>query len=192
MTRDPLLILNLETPRSRQIWATHERNFLWTHRSLDAQERTELKAEMIAHIAEAMRQAQGSEAERLECAISQYGRPDAAPPVWLAPMARALHLLAIPLISVAILLALLLVALGLADLIAPAQAGLWIYDDGDFALSFQAQAQARDVLGRGFAPIAFACASLLGIGAWRVWKFAVSPTGALSRWGEPVSQRSKD
>lgn len=159
------------------LWRRFLRDLEHQWRDLPEAERSELRAEVIAHFREAMNAAAGDEHDRLAAAITAFGPPSPAPPRWLKGAALLSHYIALPVIGCGALIVVLLAALGLSDLIPPHGAGLYVWPDGDFALSFERQDGARDVAGPAFAPLLISVATMLGFGLRKLWAFAIAPDG---------------
>lgn len=174
--------LPLETETARRRLAEFRRSLAWRDRGLSEPEREEARLEAEAHLAEAFAAAQGEESDRLEAAIAAFGDLPDAPPAWRKPLAIVLHYGALPVIGVVGLFVLALLHMAAMDVLNPSQVGLWVYPDGDFSLSYEAQEGAREVLGPGFAFAAIGLSIGLGWSLLLLWRFAVSPSGQVARW----------
>lgn len=177
----PAETLEFESRSAQRRWRRLIGDFEHAWRNLPADERRERRAELAAHVHDAMGEAAGDEDSRLRAAIAAYGPPPPAPPGWLPAAAQALHYAALPMIGCGALLATLLVALALSDLVPPHGAGLYLWPDGDFALSFERQAGARDLAGPAFAPTLLLIAAALTYALRRLWAVAVAPDSPAAR-----------
>ncbi|MHA6288933.1 hypothetical protein [Maricaulis sp. CAU 1757] len=175
--------LHLDSRAARRLWARFLNHLDHNHADLDATQRDELRDDATAHIADAMaRDAEGSEAERLQRAIDQFGVPPAPAPAWQAQAGTLLHYGSLPVLGLGGLLVALLVIAALWDLVPPHHAGLWVYPDGAFSLSFEAQDGAVDVLGPWFTPLALIAAAGLAGALESLRRLAVSADGPARRW----------
>ena len=174
--------LTLESEAARRRLAEFRRRLAWRDRALPAPEREDARLETEAHLAEAFNAAQGEELNRLDAAVAAFGDLPDAPPAWRKPLAVALHYGALPVIGVFALFTLALLHMAVMDVFNPSGVGLWVYPDGDWSLSYEAQAGAREVLGRGFTFAAFGLSIGLGWSLFLLWRFAISPAGHVARW----------
>lgn len=178
--------LTLSTPGARRLWQDFLRRLDWANRDLDAADRADISAEAATHIRDAMEGlGEGDELTRLQAAITGYGELPAAPPVWRQPAAVMLHYGSILTLGVAGIFILIFLHMAAMEVLHPQAVGLWHYAGGDWALSYEAQAEADEVLGGWFIPaILSVCA--LGSGLlYALWRFAVAPGGPVSRWMRP-------
>jgi hypothetical protein len=178
-------LMQFETETARKTWSRFERDLNWSNRNLPAAEQREALAEASAHIRDTMIGQQGDEHDRLTNAIKGFGDLPEAPPVWRMPLAVALHYAAILVIGVIGLFLTLLLHMAVMDVFQPDQVGLWIYEGGSFSLSYEAQSDAREVLGWSFAPIILLVTSITGAGLYGIWRLALAPSGPVSRWMHP-------
>jgi hypothetical protein len=174
--------MQFDTDAARQAWTRFRRNLNWANRSLPHEDQQEALAEASAHIRDAMATGHGDELARLTAAISGFGPLTVAPPVWQLPLAVTLHYAAILVIGVTGFCLTILMHMGIMDLINPDAVGLWIYTEGDWALSYEAQPAAREILGFWFLPAIIATISIIGGGLYALWRVALAPGGPVARW----------
>jgi len=176
-------VLTFSTPQARRLWHDFQRRLDWANRELDAAERAEIRAEAATHIRDAMAElSEGDELTRLQAAIAGYGDLDAAPPAWRQPAAVMLHYGSILALGVVGVFVLILLHMAVMEVFYPQAVGLWRYDGGGWALSYEAQDGATEMLGAWFIPaIVSACAATSAL-LYALWRFAVAPTGPVSRW----------
>ena len=175
--------LDFQDIESRRRWAEFLRRLDYRHRGLPAAERAELRAEAEAHIRDAMAEmGPGAEVERLDAALRSYGDLPAAPPVWRKPAAMLGHYAGILVIGMMGLTALALLHIGVMDWFDPAGVGLWVYPDGDWSLSYEAQPGAEERLGAWFSPVMLAASALLAGVIYGLWRSCVAPASPLARW----------
>jgi len=175
--------LALTTAEARRLWQDFQRRLDWANRDLDAADRADIRAEAATHIRDAVMQMnEGEEVTRLRAAINSFGMLPAAPPAWRRPAAIALHYGSILALGVAGVFILILLHMAVMEVFYPDAVGLWRFPDGDWALSYEAQDSADEVLGGWFIPvIVSACALASGL-LYALWRFAVSPDGVMSGW----------
>lgn len=178
--------LTFSTPQARRTWADFQRRLDWANRELTPADRADIAAEVAAHICDAMaRFTEGDELMRLQASIAGYGELPAAPPVWRRPAATMVHygsILAIGVIGVFVLVLLHMTAM---EVLNAQSVGLWHFADGDWALSYEAQADANEVLGGWFIPAVLSLCALTSALLYKLWRFAIAPGGLISSWMKP-------
>jgi hypothetical protein len=175
--------LTLSTPGARRLWQDFLRRLNWVNRDLDAADRADISAEAATHIRDAMEGlAEGDELTRLQAAITGYGELPAAPPVWRQPAAIILHYGSILALGVAGIFVLILLHMAVMEVFYPQAVGLWHYRQGDWALSYEAQEGAGEVLGAWFIPAILSLCAAASALLYTLWRFAVAPSGPVSRW----------
>ncbi len=145
--------------------------------------RAEMRAEGATKMHDALAEvSEGDEFTRVQTAIAGYGDLAAAPPVWRGPAAIMLNYGCILALGVVGVFVLILLHMAVLDIFYPQAVGLWRYDGGGWSLSYEVQAGAEEVLGAWFIPaILTTCAATSAL-LYALWRFAVAPTGAVSRW----------
>lgn len=176
-------VLTFTTAAARLLWQDFLRRLDWANRDLDAAERAEIRAEAATHIRDAMEGlTEGDELSRLQAAIASYGDLPAAPPAWRRPAATGLHYGSILALGVAGVFVLIFLHMAVMEVFHPQAVGLWRYAGGDWALSYEAQEGAEEVLGAWFIPAILSVCALASALLYALWRFAVAPTGPVSRW----------
>tara|TARA_R110000868_G_scaffold120773_7_gene320677 strand:+ start:11257 stop:11805 length:549 start_codon:yes stop_codon:yes gene_type:complete len=175
--------LTLSTPEAHRLWQDFQRRLNWANRDLDASDRGDISAEAATHIRDAMAaMGAGDELTRLQAAISDYGDLPAAPPVWRQPAAIMLHYGSILALGVAGIFVLIFLHMAVMEVFNAQGVGLWQYASGDWALSYEAQAEAVEVLGGWFIPAMLTLCACVSALLYALWRFAVAPGGPVSRW----------
>lgn len=176
-------VLTFTTPQARRLWLNFLRRLDWANRELNIAERADIRAEAATHIRDAMEGlSEGDELSRLQAAISSFGDLPAAPPAWRRPAAVVLHYGSILVLGVAGIFVLILLHMAIMEVFDPQGVGLWHYAEGDWALSYEVQEGANEVLGAWFIPAMLTLCSLASALLYTLWRFAVAPSGPVSRW----------
>lgn len=176
-------VLTFSTPQARRLWQEFQRRLDWANRDLDVAERAEIRAEAATHIRDAMEGlTEGDELARLQAAIAGYGELPAAPPAWRRPAATILHYGSILALGVAGVFVLILLHMAVMEVLNAQAVGLWRFAGGDWALSYEAQDGAEEVLGAWFIPAILSACALTSALLYALWRFAVAPGGAVSAW----------
>lgn len=176
-------VLTFSTPQADRLWQDFQRRLDWVNRNLDAAERADLRAEAAAHIRDAMAElTEGDELSRLQAAIAGYGDLPAAPPAWRQPAATVLHYGSILALGVAGIFVLIFLHMAVMEVLDAQAVGLWHFASGDWALSYEAQPDAVEVLGAWFIPAILSLCVLASALLYALWRFAVAPTGPVSGW----------
>lgn len=175
--------LTFSTPQARRLWADFQRRLDWANRELDLADRADISAEAAAHIRDAMAGlTEGDELMRLQASIAGYGELPAAPPAWRRPAAILLHYGSILAIGVIGVFVLVLLHMAVMEVLNAQAVGLWHFADGDWALSYEAQTDADEVLGGWFIPAVLSLCALTSALLYKLWRFAVAPGGLISGW----------
>lgn len=154
--------LDLQTAEARRLWADYRHRLAWRDRDLPALERSERLMEAEAHIAEAMSASgSGGEAERLRAALQAFGRLEAPPSAWRAPLHFALRYLAMTTAVICGLFALALLHMAVMEVFNPDAVGLYWHPGDGVTLSYENQPGSRELLGAWFIPAALAAAAAL-------------------------------
>ncbi|WP_417482910.1 hypothetical protein [Maricaulis sp.] len=176
-------LLTFSTPQARRLWQDFQRRLDWANRDLHAAERADLRAEAAAHIRDSMAElTEGDEFTRLQAAIAGYGDLPAAPPAWRRPAAILLHYGSILALGLAGIFVLIFLHMAVMEVFNAQGVGLWHFASGDWALSYEAQDGAEEVLGGWFIPAMLTTCALVSAGLYALWRFAVAPGGAVSAW----------
>ena len=175
--------LTFSTPQARRLWQDFLRRLDRANRELDVADRADISAEAATHIRDAMEAlSDGDELTRLQAAIASYGDLPAAPPAWRQPAAVVLHYGSILALGVAGVFVLILLHMAVMEVLNAPGVGLWRFAGGDWALSYEAQTDAEEVLGGWFIPVVLSACAIASAGLYALWRFAVAPSGAVSVW----------
>jgi len=175
--------LTFSTPEARSVWQDFQRRLDWANRDLDAADRADIGAEAATHIRDAMEGlSEGDELSRLQAAIASYGALPAAPPAWRRPVAIITHYGSILALGVVGVFVLIFLHMAVMEVLNAQAVGLWHFASGDWALSYEAQPDANEVLGPWFIPAILSLCALASALLYALWRFAVAPDGPVSGW----------
>lgn len=181
--------LEFQTPEANWIWHGFLRRLDWSNRDLTPEEKEEARAEVAVHIRDAMAELNdgddtGDEFTHLEMAIGSYGLLVDAPPAWRKPLAIGLHYCSILVIGVVGVFVLIFLHMAVMEIFNPEGVGLWIYSSGGFALSYEVQSGATEILGAWFIPTMLGVIGVSVGALYLLWRFALAPSGTVIRWME--------
>lgn len=171
------------SPEAAQAAEAFLRRLARSLRGASAAERQERLREAEAHLRDFASAHGGPPETAVAAGVAAFGPlPEPARP---APAGGALlsliRTIVILFIGASGVLAAMTLHLAVSDLFAPDEVGLWVYASGDWSLSYEAQPDAREVLGAWFAPVFGLGAIAVAIALVFLYRIAASPGGALER-----------